>query len=70
MTLNTRAGAILRQMRQSAGMTLADVGNALPDMGLSRAQLSLLERGRQEWGLHRIEALCALYGAEPREVLQ
>lgn len=68
MTLNQRTGAMMRQLRQRAGHTLDDVAAAKPSKGLSRSVLSALERGKGRWYVDRIEALCAFYGADWREV--
>lgn len=61
-----RFGSAVRYWRKKKGLTQAKLAEAL---GLSRASIANIERGRQKVLLYQFSELCSLFRVPPSELL-
>lgn len=64
--INRAIGARIRELRQRAGLTQAQVGHAL---GRTKTAVSYMESGRTAVNASQIYRLAQLFGCHPAEVL-
>lgn len=69
--LNAATGQRVRDARNAAGMTQAQVAAALTsdEFEISAQMVSFLERGERTWSIPNLTKVARLFGVDPRDLL-